>query len=242
MPKLVIESVSRGFWSGGDWLLVLKDVSLELEPGEVGAIVGRRLGGKTTLLRIAAGMQRPDEGRVLLGDQELAGLSDRRMSKLRGRTIVWLNRDGADNDTEVARFVGYPIAIHGRKHADRIAAQALERVGARDCAGRRLASLSIWQRVLVGFAQAFAGAPQLIVIDDLLDGLGRPHTQAASDLLRSLMDASDPRPIVLMGVSDSGSALFADRTWRLTRKGTLSEWTGERSRGNVLPFPQADGA
>jgi putative ABC transport system ATP-binding protein len=242
VPEFVVERVSKGFWSGGDWLPVLDNVSLELEPGEVGAIVGRRLGGKTTLLRIAAGMQRPDEGTVSLGDQELTGLSDRRISRLRGRTIMWVNRDGADNDLEVSRFVGYPIAIHGRKQADRIAAQALERVGARDCAGRKLASLSTWQRMLVGFAQAFAGSPRLVVIDDLLDVLGRRHTQAASDLLRSLMDASDPRPLVLMGASDIDSALFADRTWRLTRKGTLSEWTGKRSEGNVLPFPQADGA
>jgi putative ABC transport system ATP-binding protein len=239
---LVIENISKGFWSGGDWLPVLKDVSLELEPGEVGAVIGRRLSGKTTLLRLTAGMHRPDHGRVLLGDRELTGLSDKQMSKLRGNMIVCLNRDGKSNDTEVSRFVGAPIAIHGRKEADRIAAQALERVGARDCAGRKLAALSHWQHMLVGFAQAFAGTPSLIVIDDVLDGLGRGPTQAASDLLRSLMNESDPRPIVLMGASDSDSALFADRRWRLTRKGTLSEWTDGRSEGNLFPFPQANGA
>jgi ABC-type lipoprotein export system ATPase subunit len=241
VAELVIENVSKGFWSGGDWLPVLDDVSLDLGPGEVGAVVGRRLSGKTTLLSITAGMSRPDQGRVLLGDREFTGLSDKQMSTLRGNTIVWLIRDGKSNDTEVSRFVGAPIAIHGRKDAERVAAQALERVGARDCTGRKLAALSHWQRVLVGFAQAFAGSPSLIVIDDLLDGLGRGPTQAASDLLRSLMSEADHRPVVLMGASDSDSALFADRRWRLTRKGTLSEWAA-RSQGNVVPFPQADGA
>ena len=96
--------------------------------------------------------------------------------------------------------------------------------------------------MLVGLARAFAGSPSLVVIDDLLDVLGPRHTQAASDLLRSLIDTTDPRCFALMSVSDLDSALFADRTWRLTRKGTLSEWTGQRSEGNVFPFPQADGA
>jgi ABC-type lipoprotein export system ATPase subunit len=242
--EFAVEKVSKGFLSGGDWTPVLNDVSLELEPGEVGAVIGRRLGGKTTLLRIAAGMRRPDEGTVRLGDQKLTGLSDKRIAKLRGDAIVWLDSDDAEKEPEreVSRFVGLPFAIHGGKHVERVAAQALERVGARELAGRKMGSLSNWQRVLVGFARAFAGSPSLIVIDDLLDVLGPRHTQAASDLLRSLIATTDPKCFVLMSVTDLESALFADRTWRLTRKGTLSEWTGQRSEGNVFPFPQADGA
>ncbi len=244
MPAFVVEKVSKGFLRGGDWAPVLNDVSLELEPGEIGAIIGRRLGGKTTLLRIAAGMRRPDEGTVWLGDQELTGLSDRRMAKLRGDTIVWLDREDADNEPEreVSRFVGLPFALHGGKHVERVAAQALERVGARELAGRKMGSLSNWQRVLVGFARAFAGTPSLVVIDDLLDVLGPRHTQAAADLLRLLIATTEPKCFVLMSATDLESALFANRTWRLTRKGTLSEWAGQRSEGNVLPFPHVDGA
>ena len=137
LREFVVEGVSKGFLSGGDWMPVLNDVSLDLEPGEVGAIIGRRLGGKTTLLRIAAGMQRPDEGIVSLRGQKLAGLSDKRMARLRGDTIVWLDREDAEKEREreVSRFVGLPFAIHGRKHVDRVAAQSLERVGARRLRG-----------------------------------------------------------------------------------------------------------
>ncbi len=244
MREFVVEGVSKGFLSGGDWMPVLTDVSLELEPGEIGAVIGRRLGGKTTLLRIAAGMQRPDEGTVSLRGQKLTGLSDKRMARLRGEMIVWLDREDAEKEREreVSRFVGLPFAIHGHKHVDRVAAQSLERVGARELAGRKMGTLSNWQRVLVGLARAFAGNPGLVVIDDLLDVLGPRHTQAASDLLRSLIATTDPKCFALLSVSDLDSALFADRTWRLTRKGTLSEWTGHRREGNVVPFPQADGA
>ena len=237
MPEFVLAGVSKGFPRTHKWVAVLDDVSLELEPGEVGAIIGGRLGGKTTLLRIAAGMQRPDEGIVSLGEQNLTGLSERSLANLRGREIIWLAGNCPDDGAKVAWFVGGPLSEGSRKRADRIAAQALERVGAQDCSGMRAGDLSHWQRALVAFARAFAAQPQLIVIDDLLDVLGPRHTQAASDLLRSLISESNPRCMALMSVTDKESALFADRTWRLTRKGTLSEWTGQRQEGAVLPFP-----
>lgn len=237
MPEFVVEGVSKGFPRPNEWMPVLNDVSLELEPGEVGAIIGRRLGGRTTLLRIAAGMGRPDEGTISLGGQNLTGLSERSLAQLRGRDIIWLARNCPDDDSNVAWFVGGPLSEGSRKRADRIAAQALERVGAQDCAGQRAGALSHWQRALVAFARAFAGKPRLVVIDDLLDVLGPRQTQAASDLLRSLIDESEPRCVVLMSVTDKESALFADRTWRLTRKGTLSQWTAQRQEATVLPFP-----
>ncbi len=238
LPELAVEGVSKGFPRGGKWMPLLKDVSLELERGEVGAIVGRRLGGKTTLLRIAAGMQQPDEGAVWLGEQELTGLSDRAMSRLRGRDIVWLSRTCPEDGIKASRFVGGPLALHSRKQADFIAARALEHVGAGDCSDLLVGALTHWQRLLVALARAFAGSPRLIVIDDLLDVLGRRQTQAASDLLRSLLDDSGSPCVVLMSVTDKESVLFADRTWRLTRKGTLNEWTGQRKEGALIDFPQ----
>ena len=80
----------------------------------------------------------------------------------------------------------------GRRGAERAAARALERVGARECIGRRWAELSNWQRVLVGLARGFAGSPRVVIIDDLLDALGGRDTEEASDLLRSLVEESEP--------------------------------------------------
>jgi ABC-type Mn2+/Zn2+ transport system ATPase subunit len=119
-----------------------------------------------------------------------------------------------------------------------MAARALERVGAQECIGRRWSALSDWQRVLVGLAQAFVGVPRLVVIDDLLDALGDRATEEASDLLRALVEASEPRCGVLMSASEMESALFADRIWALTRKGTLKAMSGLPSDADILPFPK----
>jgi putative ABC transport system ATP-binding protein len=220
---------------------VLAGVSFEVGRGEVVAVVGSRLEGKTTLLKLAAGIERPDRGSVSLGSQSLTGLRDRSRTRLLGHEIVWIDRDGPELGLEVSKFVGWPLALHGcgRRQAERVAAQALERVGARECLGRRWGDLSNWQRVLVGLARAFAGSPRVVVVDDLLDALGARATEEASDLLRSLVEESEPRCGVLMSASDMESAMFADRVWSLTRKGTLRPLFGQLGDvADVIPFPK----
>jgi putative ABC transport system ATP-binding protein len=238
---LSVEGVWKGYSRGGRWMGVLGGVSLEVARGEVVAVVGSRLEGKTTLLKVAAGMERPDQGSVSLDSRSLTGLRDRSRTRLLGHEIVWIDRDGPELGLEVSRFVGWPLALHGhgRRHAERLASQALERVGARECMGRRWGELSNWQRVLVGLARAFAGSPLVVVIDDLLDALGGRVTEQASDLLRSLVEESEPRCGVLMSASDMESAMFADRMWSLTRKGTLKPLSGQPSHdADVIPFPK----
>jgi len=238
---LSIEGVWKGFSRGGRWAEVLADVSFAVGRGEVVAVVGERLGGKTTLLRIAAGMECPDRGSVSLGSQRLSELRDRSRTRLLGHEILWIDRDGPGLDVEVSKFVGWPLALHGRgrSHTERMAAHALERVGARECTGRRWGELSNWQRVLVGLARASAGSPQVVVIDDLLDALGSRATEEVSDLLRSLVEESEPRCGVLMSVSDIESAIFADQVWSLSRKGALKQLAGQLGDdADVIPFPK----
>jgi predicted ABC-type transport system involved in lysophospholipase L1 biosynthesis ATPase subunit len=240
---LSIEGVWKGYSRGGQrWTEVLANVSLMVEPGEVVAVTGGRLEGKTTLLKITAGLERPDKGTVSLGDRLLVDCRDGQQSELLGRQIMWVDRHGPKLTMDVLKFVGWPLALHGsgRKQAECAAAQALEQVGARKCLGRRWGDLSNWQRVLVSLARAFAGSPRVVVIDDLLDGLGGSGTEEASDLLRSLIDASRPRCGVLMSASDVESAMYADWVWSITGKRSLKLMAALRTDGKVVPFPDRD--
>ena len=241
VEALSVEGVWKGFSCDGRWTGVLEDVSFQVGQGEVVAIVGGRLRGKTTLLKIAAGIERPDRGEVSLGSQRLAGLRERAWARLLGHEIVWIDRDGPKIEVEVSRFVGWPLALHGRgaRYSERMAARALERVGAQECVGRRWAELSNWQRVLVGLARGFAGTPRVVIIDDLLDALSGRDTEEASDLLRSLVQESEPRCGVLMSASEEDTAIFADQEYSLTRKGRLKLLSGRPSGGaDVKPFPR----
>jgi ABC-type nitrate/sulfonate/bicarbonate transport system ATPase subunit len=239
---LVIEGVKKGHTRGG-WSPVFVDVSLEVVRGEIVAVIGGRLEGKTTLLKVAAGVEPPDSGTVSLEGRALADLEDR------PREVRWVDRDGPGFEgTEVAEFVGWPLALggRGRRQAERAAEQMLERVGARECFGSRWGELSNWQRVLAGLARGFIGSPKLVVIDDLLDALREPATQEGSDLLRSLVEESRPRCGVLMSVSDMESAMYADRVLSITGKHSLRVLSGRLSDyGEIVPLrrcSQADGS
>jgi ABC-type nitrate/sulfonate/bicarbonate transport system ATPase subunit len=230
---LSLEGVRKGYSHGNEWEPVLSDVSLEVIRGEIVAVIGGRLEGKTTLLKIAAGMEQPDRGTVSLEGCALPDLGDR------PREVRWIDRDKPGLEVQVSEFVGWPLAQRGRgrRHAEQAAAKMLERVGALECLDRHWGQLSNRQRVLVGLAQAFVGGPRVVVVDDLLDALGEPATEEASDLLRSLVDESDPRCGVLMSVSDMESAMFADRVFSITGKQSLKLLSGRLTdEGEVIPL------
>jgi ABC-type taurine transport system ATPase subunit len=256
---LSLDGVCKGFFRGQTYVGVLTDVSLRIGSGEVVGITSRqRLGGKTTLLEIAAGMQPPDSGIVTLDGRQysLAGRGWRVWRETRrgrssgpvlGHDVVWVSSSGPNQELEVSKYVGSPLAVHGH-HRDvrRLAAGALERVGAEDCIGRRWGELSNWQRALVGLARGFAGSPQLVIFDDVLDGHGSRDTDVASDLLHSLMEESERPCGVLVSAGYYESAVvFADQVWSITPRGTLVRRSGPQANATdetdndatILPFP-----
>jgi putative ABC transport system ATP-binding protein len=225
---LRVLGVSKGYSRGG-WTGVLEGVSLDVGPGEIVAVVGSRFTGKTTLLQIAAGIERPDKGQVFFDGRELGALRARQRTGLLGHEILWMNRGGpAPDGLEVARWVGWSLALHGSggRQAERAAEAALAGVGASECAGRKWDELSHWQQALVCCARVWAARPRLLVVDDLFDALGQTRTEEAADLLRSIVEESAPRCGVLMSVTESRAAMFADRIWTFTGRRGLKLMAG----------------
>jgi ABC-type nitrate/sulfonate/bicarbonate transport system ATPase subunit len=242
-PVLQVQKVSKGYWRGGSYLGVLKDVSLEVAPGEVVAVIGRRLGGKSTLLQIVAGIQAPDAGTVTLAGRPVrvqrrrsvrewwatrrAGSTD----PVLGHDMVLVTRDGPHQELEVCKYVGGPLAVRGSRRRDvrMLAGAALERVGASDCAGRRWGELSHYQRALVGLARAFAGSPQLVILDDLLDAHDGRDTQTLSDLLHTLVEESRRYAVLLSAGYYETAVVLAHRVCSLDQHGTLVHSSGPRA-------------
>ncbi len=218
---------------------LLADVSLAVAPGEIVAVVGSPSTGKTTLLKIAAGMVVPDSGQVRFDGLVLGDLSQRRRERLLGKEIAWTDRERPRMSWFMRDYVGLALATgrgHGSRQARDKALDALARVGVPGGASRRWEDLSDWERVLVGFARVVVCAPRLALVDGLLDGLGRHKLLRASDLLHELAD--ELRCGVLMSASDVQSAVVADQVWAFERGGRLSSVTG-RPEGDatVIEFP-----
>jgi ABC-type nitrate/sulfonate/bicarbonate transport system ATPase subunit len=209
---LVFRGICKGVGDEGRGEVVLDGVSLEVGAGEIVAVVGQRWEGKTTLLRLAAGMELADVGQVCFRGIDFADRSRRGRARLLGREIVWLDRRESGLGLRMLDYVGLPMVMgrgFRRAQVRRLAADALARVGVGHVADRRAQELSNWERVLVGIASAVVVRPGLVVVDDLFDALGATRTQQLGDLLRSLV-----RELgfgVLFGVSDVEGGLMGHR-------------------------------
>ncbi|HEY7952542.1 MAG TPA: ATP-binding cassette domain-containing protein [Solirubrobacteraceae bacterium] len=213
-PLLSLTGVSRSYRRGRHELRVLSDASLQLSAGEIVAVQGQRGAGKTTLLKIAAGMELPDSGCVSFDGWDLTGLSDAQLSRLLGEQIGWVHSAGPESRVSVLDYVALPLLISlGDRAAYARATQALERVGAADCAAQSWETLSDGERGLVGIAHAIVRSPRLLLIDDLTMILGIRETDTLMGLLRSI--ASESAIGVLMTVSDVSAALRSDRIFSL---------------------------
>jgi putative ABC transport system ATP-binding protein len=221
---------------------ILRNVSLQVGPREVVSVVAMRSQGKTTLLRLAAGILTPDEGEVLLGDTNLRSLGDSEQSRLLREQIGWVGRGGPGMGVQMLDYVAMRLTI-GRRHRRREvrsrALQALERVGMERCAGQRWEDLADWDRALVEIAQAIVGRPRLLLIDDVIDGLGMGETEAVAGLMREL--AQELELGVLMSASDVEAALSSHRVYSLADgRLTLMSELSEEPPANVIDFPSRE--
>lgn len=209
-PLLSLTGVSRRYCRGRHELRVLIEATLQVSAGEIVAVQGQRGAGKTTLLKIAAGMELPDSGQVSFDGWDLTDLSDGQLSRLLGEQIGWVQNCGPESKVRVLDYVALPLLISlGDRAAYTRATQALERVGASDCAQQNWETLSDGERGLVEIAHAIVRSPRLLLVDDLTTILGIRETDTLTSLLRSI--ASESAIGVLMTVSDTAAALHSDR-------------------------------
>jgi zinc transport system ATP-binding protein len=186
MPLAVeLRNVSFAYPGGPE---VLRGVNLAVEESEFVAIAGPNGGGKTTLLRIALGLERPTRGEALLFGEPASRLRDRaRIGYLAQRTQLGIDAPVSVREVVTAgtaprrRLVG-PLRPRDREAVD----GALERVGLSDRAGATLATLSggLQQRVLI--AKALAARPDLIVLDEPTAGVDVDAQEAFARLLEEL--------------------------------------------------------
>ncbi len=234
-PLLALCSVSLSFPRGRRHaVVVLTDVSLDVEAGELVAVLAQRAQGKTTLLRVAAGMDRPARGQVLFKGQDLYALSDKRRSGLLGHKIGFAEPLGPDIDLPTISHVALPLlATHTKRDAYRQARDALKRVGAAECAEQSWSNLADSERALAAIAQAIVRKPELLLVDDLTATLGIGATESIGRLLRSV--AHEDGLAVLMSVSDADASTWFDRVASLSGGELLLSPPSPEE--NVIDFP-----
>ncbi len=199
---LVLAGLTRRF--GGT--PVLDGVDLTVPAGGCLALLGPSGTGKSTVLRLVAGLDTPDAGRVAVGGRDLAGLPPER----RGAALVG-QRPRLFPHLSVLDNVAFPLAVagHRRRAAREQAAGHLALVGLGDLARRRPATLSGGQEQRVALARALAAGPAVLLLDEPFSALDPGVREDMHRLLADLRAAVSPT-VLLVTHDRTEAAAVAD--------------------------------
>jgi lipoprotein-releasing system ATP-binding protein len=184
-----IDSLQKSYPVGTTRLHVLRGVDLRVERGEMVAIVGASGVGKSTLLHVLGGLDRPDGGRVRIGDGDLASLSDSDLVAFRNRHVGFVFQfhhllpefDAVENAEMPLRIARVAIAT-ARPQAEAL----LRRVGLADRMTHRPGMLSGGEQQRVAIARALVMRPSLLLADEPTGDLDEATAGQVHDLLREL--------------------------------------------------------
>lgn len=216
---LEVSGLRKAYPDGSRELVVLNDVSFTLAAGDFAGLYGKRRSGKSTLLRIVAGLDVPDRGSVRLDGTELTPMSpDRRALFLRDRAaMACFFFGGPDRNRLVREHVAMAQRVDGRATGRRAAQrvrEVLRDVEVQDCYEAPLRRLSLEERIRVELARALVRRPRLLMIDDP-PPLHSPSE--GNDLYEMLLSlGKDAERTVVLASSEFDLAQRAPRLLRLS--------------------------
>ncbi|MFZ2487818.1 MAG: ABC transporter ATP-binding protein [Anaerolineae bacterium] len=220
---LRFENLSKSYLEGDRTRVVLDNANAEFVAGEFVAILGRSGSGKSTLLNLISGIDRPDAGRLWLGEQELSALNDQQRTLIRRRQIGFVFQFFNLIPTlSVWENVILPLELNGasprliRERAEPL----LDAVGLLDRRATFPDRLSGGEQQRVALARALVHDPLLVLADEPTGNLDeQTGTQILALLDRMTRQAGKT---VLMVTHSADAAAYADRLLIL-REGKLAE-------------------
>ncbi|WP_146392464.1 ABC transporter ATP-binding protein [Allorhodopirellula solitaria] len=210
-PLSVVHDVSKNYRQGNRTVSALQNVGLTVDSGEFVAVMGASGSGKSTLLHLMSGLTRPSSGSITIDGQDLAGLSDRKLTHFRRRRIGLIfqafnlipSLDATDN-------ILFPLYAAGITPSDDGVLQELaEQLGIADRLSHRPDSLSGGEQQRVAIARSLITHPAIVFADEPTGSLDSVTGQAICELLRKLCD-QQCRTIVMV-THEPSVAAWADR-------------------------------
>ena len=178
-----------GVWKGFDRQTVLRGLDLEVPRGTTLSVMGGSGSGKTVLLRLVAGLIKPDRGRVRLLGVETVPLREEALLPLRQRMGVVFQGAALFDSLSVYENVAYPLREHRLLPEGEVAARVhrlLARVGLHDVDTKLPADLSGGMKKRVGIARALALEPELVLYDEPTAGLDPTNAHLITQLIEAL--------------------------------------------------------
>ncbi len=204
-----VRHVSKSFGS----TRVLEDINLEFVRGEITVIIGGSGTGKTTLLRLLIGLEKPSSGEILVDGEDIAPLGERELNRVRRKFGMVFQYAALLDSMTVFENIAFPLREHTKLSEQELRRRVGEKLSDLGLAGiedRFPSQLSGGMRKRVGLARALMLEPEILVYDEPTSGLDPFTTELVDDLIRTTRDRHGVTSIVIS--HDMASALrIADR-------------------------------
>ena len=182
VPAVQLRGVTKGFGHRA----VLQGIDLEVATGARLGIIGPAASGKSVLLKLVCGLERPDHGAVIVEGNDITRWSEARMLPLRARIGMLFQNYALFDFMTVGENVAFPLARRGLLAADEIARRVADRLRAVGLAGteqKMPSELSGGMKKRAGIARATVARPDIVIYDEPTAGLDPVTTSKIYDLL-----------------------------------------------------------
>jgi lipoprotein-releasing system ATP-binding protein len=215
---LQLENLHKSYLDGeGRTLHILRGVDLRLEqPGQTAAIVGASGTGKSTLLHLIGLLDQPDQGRVLLDDQDLSLLSQNAQARYRNTQLGFIFQfHQLLQDFSALENVMMPALVQGQSHSQsrKRASELLEQVGLGERLLHKPSQLSGGEQQRVAIARALTNRPRLLLADEPTGNLDQENESQVLDTL--LRCCADGQTTMLMITHNPQLATTLQQCYRL---------------------------
>jgi putative ABC transport system ATP-binding protein len=234
---VVARDLERTYGEGDTAVHALRGVSVQVEAGQLTAVMGPSGSGKSTLMHILAGLDKPTSGSVLIDDTEITTLGDDALTKLRRQHIGFIFQFFNLLPMLTAREnIVLPLTIAGEKPDPAFFDELIARVGLADRLTHRPAELSGGQQQRVAIARALVSRPTVIFADEPTGNLDSKTSREILQLMRGSVDEYGQTTVMV--THDAHAAAMADRVLFLA-DGEIVKETGQTTQGEILQIIDA---
>lgn len=187
-PIIKINHVSKEFVGSKNQVHALKDVSLEINKGDIFGIIGMSGAGKSTLVRCLNFLEKPTEGQVYIKGKDLGSLNNKELRQMRTKISMIFQHFNLLMQKNIIDNVCFPLQLAGmkKKEAQEKAMKLLEIVGLTEKAKAYPAQLSGGQKQRVAIARALASDPEILLCDEATSALDPQTTKSILNLLKEI--------------------------------------------------------
>ena len=236
-PFVAVENLRKTYENH----MVLNGINLSVNRGETLAVLGRSGTGKSVLLRLIIGLEKPDSGSIRIHGQNIAGLALDRMGEIRKKMGFLFQQAALYDSLTVAGNVAFPLVHHRREmprsEREERVRQLLAEVGMEDDLQKMPSDISGGMQKRVGLARALALEPEILLLDEPTAGLDPISSGEIDDLILKLQRERQMASIVVTHDLHSARTI-ANRLALLDKGNVVIEGTFEDLQQSEIGFVQ----